>query len=96
MPARKVPAPSTVEIPNDPGQLRAIIDADDATSYSDPVPEDSDINGDGVTNGEDLALVLGKWGLSMGPGGLHREDMERDGVIDGQDLARLLGGWGSP
>ena len=89
-------SPITVEIPNDSGQMRSVVDAGDAITYADPVPEDSDINGDGVSDGADLALVLGKWGLSFGSGSLHREDIKRDGVVDGQDLAKLLGGWGSP
>ena len=89
-------SPAKVDIPNGSGQVRAVLDADDGTRYSPPVPADSDINGDGATDGADLAMILGRWGLLMGSGGLHREDIERDGIIDGQDLARLLGGWASP
>ena len=88
-------SPTKVDLPNGFGEIRALLDTDDATEYSDPVPEDSDINGDGVTDGADLAMVLGRWGLLLNSSGLHREDIERDGVVDGQDLARLLGGWGT-
>lgn len=85
--------PNDVEFPNESGQTRTVLEALDATGYADPVPEDSDVNGDGVTNGADLAMILGRWGGVFSSGELHREDIERDGIVDGQDLARLLGGW---
>ena len=89
-------SPFRTEIPNDSGQTRPVVEVADATNRNDPVPGGADINGDGMANGQDLALILGRWGLELTSGELHREDLERDGVIDGQDLARLLGGWGSP
>lgn len=46
-----------------------------------------DLNGDGVVDGTDLAILLGAWGTS-GPG-----DLNGDGVVDGADLAILLGAW---
>jgi len=48
-----------------------------------------DINGDGVVNGADLALLLGNWG-NFGIG-----DLTFDGTVDGNDLAMLLGKWTS-
>lgn len=48
-----------------------------------------DVNGDGVINGADLAIVLGGWG---GPG---ITDFNCDGTTDGADLAILLGAWGT-
>ncbi|MBC23209.1 MAG: hypothetical protein CMJ32_04750 [Phycisphaerae bacterium] len=47
-----------------------------------------DINGSGVVDGEDLALLLAAWKQS-GQG-----DLDGNGVIDGSDLALLLGNWG--
>ena len=46
-----------------------------------------DLNGDGLINGADLAILLGAWG-SEGPG-----DLDGNGQVDGADLALLLGVW---
>jgi len=48
-----------------------------------------DLNGDGVVNGADLALVLGNWNS---PGGAA--DINNDGIVNGADLALILGAWG--
>ncbi len=45
-----------------------------------------DLNGDGLVNGLDLALILGAWGLPAG-------DITGDGATDGADLAVILGNW---
>ncbi|MFM7133157.1 MAG: hypothetical protein ACKO0W_02445 [Planctomycetota bacterium] len=47
-----------------------------------------DLDGNGVVNGADLAILLGSWGTA-GPG-----DLNGDGVVNGADLAILLGNWG--
>lgn len=47
-----------------------------------------DLDGDGIVNAADLALLLAAWG-SSGPFG----DLNQDGVVDGSDLALLLAGW---
>ena len=47
-----------------------------------------DLDGNGVVNGADLAILLGAWGTA-GPG-----DLNNDGVVNGADLAVLLGNWG--
>lgn len=47
----------------------------------------SDLNGDGIWDGQDLAILLASWGTS-GPG-----DLDGDGVVGGSDLAILLGFW---
>ena len=47
-----------------------------------------DLNGDGVVDGMDMALLIGSWGTS-GAG-----DLNGDGTVDGQDLAILLSLWG--
>ncbi|MBX3355698.1 MAG: hypothetical protein KF724_08370 [Phycisphaeraceae bacterium] len=49
-----------------------------------------DLNGDGVVNGADLAILLGSWGAAP-PGTIA--DLNGDGVVDGADLALLLGQW---
>ena len=46
-----------------------------------------DIDGDGATNGSDLAFVLGNWGNSGGG------DLNYDGLVSGPDLTVLLTGW---
>ncbi|HMN97622.1 MAG TPA: hypothetical protein PKC43_13030 [Phycisphaerales bacterium] len=57
-----------------------------ACDLAPPCP--TDLNGDGVTDGADLGILLGQWG---GPGSA---DFNGDGVVDGADLGTLLGGWG--
>ncbi|MFG0274938.1 MAG: hypothetical protein ACF8QF_07770 [Phycisphaerales bacterium] len=47
----------------------------------------SDFNGDGVTDGADLGVLLGAWGTPTG-------DLNGDGNTDGADLGLLLGAWG--
>ena len=49
-----------------------------------------DRNGDGLVNGQDLALILGFWGLC--PPGCPG-DADCSGAVDGLDLAIVLGGW---
>ena len=49
----------------------------------------SDLNGDSVTDGTDLGLLLGNWG-NAGTG-----DLNSDGIVDGTDLGLLLGAWGN-
>jgi hypothetical protein len=51
------------------------------------LPPSADLNGDGVVNGADLAILLGNWGRA-GIG-----DLNGDGIVDGADLAILLGAW---
>lgn len=48
----------------------------------------ADINGDGVVNASDLALLLGNWG------GTGVGDVDGDGIVNATDLAALLGAWG--
>ena len=48
----------------------------------------ADLNGDGVVNGADLAILLIGWG-GAGPA-----DFNNDGVVNGADLATLLTNWG--
>lgn len=47
----------------------------------------ADLNGDGVVNGADLAILLGAWG------GRGIADLDGNGVVNGADLAILLGDW---
>jgi len=53
-----------------------------------------DVNGDGVVNGNDLAIVLSSWGPCPGTGSCAG-DISGDGVVNGNDLAILLSSWGS-
>ena len=53
----------------------------------------SDLNGNGVVSGDDLALVLSSWGPCPGKGSCA-SDLNGDGVVSGDDLATLLSDWG--
>jgi hypothetical protein len=48
-----------------------------------------DLNGDHVTDGADLGVLLGDWGLNT------QSDRNGDHVVDGADLGILLGAWGN-
>lgn len=50
-----------------------------------------DLNGDGVVNGADLALLLGAWG----PCTACPADFSGDGIVGSANLAILLGAWSS-
>ena len=52
-------------------------------------PCDSDINGDSMTDGIDLALVLSSWGST------GSADVNGDGTVDGADMGVILAGWGA-
>ncbi|MGA1708115.1 MAG: dockerin type I domain-containing protein [Phycisphaerales bacterium] len=60
----------------------------DAFGAIDSVP--GDLNGDGIVNGADLAILLGSWG----DGGVPA-DLNGDGIVNGADLSILLGEWGA-
>lgn len=47
-----------------------------------------DLNGDGVVNGADLAILAAGWG------GAGLGDLNGNGIVDGSDLAILLAAWG--
>ena len=53
----------------------------------------TDISGDGVTDGTDLAVVLAQWG-PCGGGSSCSGDLNGDGAVSGPDLTSLLAGWG--
>ena len=48
----------------------------------------ADLNGDGVVNAEDLAMLLSRWSEGAGIG-----DVNFDGEINAADLAELLSVW---
>ena len=50
----------------------------------------TDLNGDGVTDGEDLGLFFVQWGECLD----CSADLNGDGEVDGQDLGLLFVGWG--
>lgn len=47
-----------------------------------------DVNGDGIVNALDLALVASNWGNGYGPG-----DANGDGIVNGQDIALIASNW---
>ena len=49
-----------------------------------------DLNGDGVVNGADLAVLLSAWGTES-----ETADLSGDGAVDGVDLALMLAAWGT-
>ncbi len=49
-----------------------------------------DLNGDGVINGTDIAILLSVWGS---PGTGTGADINGDGTVNGSDLAFLLSNW---
>ncbi|HEY4310966.1 MAG TPA: dockerin type I domain-containing protein [Pirellulales bacterium] len=49
-----------------------------------------DVNGDGIVNGQDLALVSSNW-LHAGSG--VTGDVNHDGIVNGQDLALVSSNW---
>ena len=53
------------------------------------VRRSADINGNGIVGPEDLALLLGFWGME------GAADLNGDSMIDGQDLTMLLAVWGT-
>jgi hypothetical protein len=51
-------------------------------------PQPRDINGDGLVNAADLALLLNAWGTNV-----EYADFNCDEKVDGVDLAELLNSW---
>ncbi len=56
-----------------------------------PPPAQPDRNGDGLVNGQDLAIILGFWGQCSSVTCLG--DANFDGLVDGEDLGIVLGAW---
>ncbi len=54
----------------------------------------TDVDGDGVTNAPDLAVLLGSWGPCAPGAACECLDANNDGVINAPDLAVTLGSWG--
>jgi hypothetical protein len=50
--------------------------------------DDTDFNGDGKTDGTDLAEALARWGKND-----PLCDVDRNGTVDGADLAAVLSAW---
>lgn len=49
----------------------------------------SDLTGDGMTDGADLAILLSQWG------GSGSADLDGSGMVGGADLAQMLAAWGN-
>ncbi len=54
-------------------------------------PSLGDLDGDGLVNAPDLAILLGSWGRCSG----CAADLDGDGMVSAADLGILLGGWTS-
>ena len=62
---------------------------DEYPSPIDPIQSiPGDLDGDGMVNGTDLAVLLGNWNTSN-----KEADIDGSGKVDGADLARLLANW---
>lgn len=57
-----------------------------------PIHCAGDLNGDGTTGGDDLAILYGSWGSTAASAA--RLDVDRNGSIGGGDLAILVSQWG--
>lgn len=57
-------------------------------TFTPPVQNPADINGDGVVNGLDLTALLAAWGTSAASA-----DLDDSGTVDGFDLTQLLAAW---
>lgn len=69
------------------------INLDDATAFvASPPPCPGDANGDGITNGADLSVLLGQFGTVVTPG--SGSDFNADGIVNGADLSVLLSNFG--
>lgn len=55
-----------------------------------PAEASPDLDGNGMVDGADLAVLLGDWGACEG----CAADLDGNGSVDGADLAVLLGAWG--
>ncbi len=47
-----------------------------------------DVNGDGIVNSQDLAIISASWGSNYGPA-----DLNGDGIVNSQDLAIVSSDW---
>ncbi|MBX3355005.1 MAG: hypothetical protein KF724_04830 [Phycisphaeraceae bacterium] len=87
------PAGWTLNVPVSIHNANLAICCDAILTLEDPGPCPAscspDLNGDGVVNGADLAILLGQWGSSNG----GCADLNSDGVVNGSDIAILLGNW---
>lgn len=54
---------------------------------------DGDLDGSGIVDGADLAMLLAAWG-SCPESNPCQGDLDSDGIVNGLDLALLLGQWG--
>lgn len=69
-----------------PGQSTVIVRSSSLSHGG--APKSADLDGDGIVDGVDLAILLAAWGSAGGPA-----DINGDGTVDGSDLAVLLARW---
>lgn len=76
------------------GETAIVVTTGAMTTYANvtvesvPQPLLGDINGDGVVNGGDIAMVLGAWGTNDAAA-----DLNDDGVVAGADISIVLSNW---
>jgi hypothetical protein len=56
-----------------------------------PASCDADLDGSGITGGEDLGVMLAAWGPVLDH---PAADLNGDGLVDGADLGLMLSAWG--
>jgi hypothetical protein len=92
-----VPLGDPVTLSANPGTLNEVSADEDGNGIGDPCEDGgktpacpADLDGNGVVNGFDLALLLGSWGPCAG----CLADLDDNDIVNGFDLALLLGAWG--
>lgn len=78
--------PAPPEAPDAPGEVFVTALVPGAASCL------GDVNGDGITNGADLSVLIGSFGASVAPGTMG--DLNGDGIVNGADLSVLIGDFG--
>lgn len=70
-----------------PGATEHQLDLTLAVAVEGEADRPGDLDGNGVVDGADLAMILGAWGTA-------KYDLTGDGIVSGADLSIVLGDWG--
>jgi hypothetical protein len=89
------PGPGTADCNGNGIADRCDIDSGSSLdSDDDGVPDEcecvGDVDGNGVTDVDDLIAIIVAWGDGLD----SPSDLNRDGIVDAQDLVFVLWGWG--